>query len=128
MDLIKSWDNKQKLHMLPQTLEECFESIKNDFADYHKITKHSEKEISSLHMSAGMWIRNNYGLWNPEKTKLVEWFNENGIYHADDMSSIILKSFHRHLNNKDLNLDEQFNHYIKWWEKQGIDLSNQKTF
>jgi hypothetical protein len=43
---------------------------------------------------------------------LAQYFKkEIGITHPDDMSSIILLSFHRHLNGKELNLSTQVRIY-----------------
>ena len=49
------------------------------------------------------------------KTSLVKYFNELGIYHPDDISSIILTSFHRKLNNKSIDLAKQVESYKKYW-------------
>jgi hypothetical protein len=67
------------------------------------------------HMGLGMWMRNNWGLWK-ENTKLWQFFNQKGIFHADDMSGIIFESFWRYLNNKPINLNEQVSYYIKYWK------------
>jgi len=73
-----------------------------------------EKEaVVSAHNGFGRWIRNEWGLWS--EGKLKNWFLSMGIKHADDMSSIILTSYHRVRNNKEVNLEEQFDHYIEYW-------------
>jgi len=47
---------------------------------------------------------------------LCEYFTKLGLSHADDMAGVILTSYHRHLNEKDLNLDTQINHYMEFWK------------
>ena len=61
-----------------------------------------------------MWIRNNWGLWAGEG-ELYSWFKNNGINHPDDMSGIIIRSFHRFKHNIDINLEDQFNDSIEFY-------------
>lgn len=84
--------------------------------------------LSQLHMFFGMSLRNNWYLWwwkdhkyeswPDKKPLIVEWFNNVQIYHADDMSSIILTSAHRKYFEKPIQLDEQIKRYHKHWLKQ----------
>ena len=71
---------------------------------------------SIAHHGFGTMLRNELGLW--QENKLTKWFNNKNIHHADDMSSIILTSYHRKNNGKDIDLDEQVQYYIDYWEKQ----------
>jgi len=102
--------------MIPETLEQCFE-ILDTFKDTEWINYPEENALAEAHHSIGQWIRNNWGLWivGENTNKLKKWFIEKGVDHPDDISSIILTSYHRHKNNKDLKLEEQFNFYIDWW-------------
>jgi len=104
----------------PTNLSECFEQLDKIFsespdADDWKV-EDERKAIASSHHGLGQWIRNNWELWKEEST-LHQHFEKLGLHHADDMSGVILTSYHRHLNNKDLGLDEQINHYIDFWKK-----------
>jgi len=47
------------------------------------------------------------GLWT--KSDLRKFFEEKGIFHPDDMSGIILTSYHRRLNGKHIALSDQIN-------------------
>jgi hypothetical protein len=73
------------------------------------------KALGAAHHGFGTMIRNTLKLWY--NGSIVPFFNELGIYHADDMSGIILTSFHRKKNNIELELDKQIKHYIDYWEK-----------
>lgn len=83
---------------IPKNLEDCFEQI-NSFWNYStkiQVKTWEEKEfIGNVHLGFGMWIRNNWRLWGG--SRLSKYFNEMGIYHPDDMSGIILVSYHRYL-------------------------------
>lgn len=86
----------------------------NDKEDFK--SKDENDAVTELHMGTGQGIRNGWELWKG-KNSLVREFKSKGIFHPDDMSSIILTSFHRQLNNKDINLDEQVDYYKDYWKK-----------
>jgi hypothetical protein len=72
--------------------------------------------VAELHFGTGMSIRNNWGLWKG-KNKLSKFFKSKGVFHPDDISSIILTSFHRQLNGKPIDLDAQIEFYKSYWKK-----------
>ncbi len=72
-----------------------------------------DSTLAGLNHGAGMWLRNSYGLWN--RTCLVEHFWEMGIMHPDDMSAILLTSYHRFLNAQELEIPEQVEMYKLFW-------------
>jgi hypothetical protein len=107
---------------IPSNLSECFRQLDKimseaEDADWFKSAEEDEAVIQSHH-GLGRWIRNNWGLWSQD-TKLFEYFTNLGLHHPDDMSSVILTSYHRHLNDKKLSLDEQIKYYIEYWKNQG---------
>lgn len=122
---------------IPKNLEECFTELEDmlDPKDVFAIKNGKwedgdEKDEHGyynnmffghwLHMQLGMWLRNNWGLWTGGQ--LRDWFNEKGIWHADDMSGIILESFRRRLNLQPILLESQIEHYQKFWDDRGVDV------
>jgi hypothetical protein len=117
----------------PISLEHCFTILDTILKD--KILFKNTLESNAMAMShhgVGRYLRNNWFLWwSPElaaeakdqgypqeKPAIVRYFNEQlNITHADDMSGIILTSYHRHLNKVDLKLDEQIKKYKEHWER-----------
>ena len=101
---------------IPETLEECYKVLDElNPEDFQEWLRLNEKEaIAISHHGLGTWVRNNWGLWSG-KSELFKWFKYNKIDHPDDMSSIILTSYHRYKNNKDIKLQEQFAKYIEFW-------------
>lgn len=101
------------------------ESIEDSRIVFDKNFSEEDKEVlkkgwSQTHFGFGMWLRNNWGLWEQDETKknsLVKEFNALGLYHADDLSSVLLESYHRYLNNEPINLKEQVKLYRDYWEK-----------
>ena len=105
----------------PQTIDEAVSKVLTIINN-----KSLKEEDSSLfHHIAGRWIRNNWGLWNINDP-LHKEFNAIGIFHADDMSGIILETAHRILNGFPINLVGQVNHYKAHWTKMGCDMKGNK--
>lgn len=104
-----------------RNLDECMDWVKSYMCSGEKGDEHlkdwllkSENEgLLMFHHGFGTFIRNTLKLWHDGPA--VRWFNENGIYHADDMSSIIFKSLHRRENGNDIKLDEQIKRYRDYW-------------
>lgn len=111
-----------RMKRVPKNLEECFLILEQvlDEETIKQFKAMEEKDMmATTHHSLGRWFRNNYGLWN-NKSVLCIWFKEEfGIVHADDISGIILTSFHRKLNAKEINVEEQVQYYKNWWEGRG---------
>lgn len=108
--------NDEQIITVPNTLEEAFQEL-NNAEGISIFANETEDDIIGYHHSLGRVLRNEWGLWGGTNA-LCKFFNSVGIKHADDMSSIILTSFHRYLNNKEIKLDEQLLYYWKFWYEQ----------
>jgi hypothetical protein len=121
------WKNEDKIRFttdtlrgtyIPKDIEDCFTQINLFWADStkQKMKNLTENEFSGrLHHGFGMWMRNNWQLWGG--SRLSKYFNDKGIFHPDDMSGIILDSYHRTLNRKEIKLEDQVKYYQDYWEK-----------
>jgi hypothetical protein len=107
---------KYASNYVPKDLNEALEFLYCNSPDKEKNKFRSLKEenLFEYHFGAGLSIRNSWGLWQGNN-ELVKSFNKIGIHHPDDMSAIILKSFHRKLNNKDIDLNGQVKFYKDYW-------------
>lgn len=103
---------------IPKDLDDCFKTLVKLFSpeEIEKVKNKTEENMNSYHHGTGRWLRNEWGLW--QESKLVKWFNEKGVYHADDMSGIILASFWREINSEPIKLDEQIKHYQDYWAEK----------
>jgi len=93
---------------VPSNLDEAIKVLASTFGkDQLKVLKAlTEKEvIPTGHFTLGIALRNCWGLWC--QSKLGKYFERLGIDDPDDMSSIILLSLWRHMNNKPILLNEQ---------------------
>jgi hypothetical protein len=101
---------------VPKDLNGCFSALETLLSEESKlqILNMEESEIFSLHFGLGMWIRNNWGLW--KGSDLSVWFNDRGIYHPDDMSGIILRSYWLQMHGKPLEFEAQIQYYRDYWD------------
>lgn len=88
--------------MIPKNLNEAIKEL-------DKFVSGKNTELN------GMGIRNSWGLWG--ESDLSMWFYNYNIFHADDMSSIIIESYRRMVNSIPIDLDEQISIYHNHWRK-----------
>jgi hypothetical protein len=92
----------------PKTLEDTFVFLDqkfNDTATYNLMVLPEDVVVSRLQFPFGMWIRNNWGLW--KKSDLKSFFEKEGIYHPEAMTTIIFTSYYRYLHNDSIDLKGQ---------------------
>lgn len=109
---------------IPKDLGECFIELEKQWSkdDVEVFKNRMEEDLPLYHFNVGMWIRNNWGLWG--NSDLAEFFRNGGIFHADDMSAIVLTSFHRYLNKRDIKIVEQVEYFWQYWDKTPGDVSD----
>ncbi len=113
--------------MIPKNLGECFDELKKwgegDSSELLEFKATPEKDVrATYHHNLGRNIRNEWGLW--KKSDLFKYFENMGLHHPDDISGVILITFHRHLNGKELQLAEEIQVYKKYWQdlkEKGIE-------
>lgn len=105
---------------IPKDLFDCFkeldkameEEVREEFMAY------SDEEVDKrTHGSLGVWIKHRWQLENG--SRLAQYFNKMQVPHPEYMVGIIIQSYHRQLNKRDLQLKEQVERFRKLWnEKQ----------
>jgi hypothetical protein len=111
--------SKKELNYKPRDLKESVAQLHKIHHDStkQKIRGMSESEfLSGAHFGLGMWMRNQWGLWGHKS--LADYFNSIGIFHPDDMSSIILISYYRDLTGQPWDVNNQVKYYQDYWKKQ----------
>ena len=100
---------------IPTNLEECFEELNEIFGERVDSFKETDEKTASVrcHHALGRKLRNSWGLW--KGSDLKDYFKDMGLLHADDMSSIIITSYHRSLNGKPIDLEGQVQYYKDYW-------------
>ena len=86
---------------IPKDLDDAFLELLR-LSDTASITrfKLGDEEIVSkkLHFGLGKWMIINWGFY--DGSRLSHKLKEKGIHHPDDMAQFIIRSFHRHLNQR----------------------------
>ncbi len=114
----------------PKNLTEAIDHIVSNTSidELDFIIENDENKLMGMyHHGMGTGLRNNWKLWwSPEnsygvsKPAIVEYFNDLGIYHADDMSGIILTSAIRKIKGRGIDLLSQVEEAIKFWKDEGF--------
>lgn len=102
---------------IPKDLEECFVELDKMLPDSTKESMQilTEDEFTAdMHMTQGLWIRNNWGLRNG--SRLSAYFYDLGVYNADDMTGIIFTSYYRNSTGAEINLEKQVAYYQNYWK------------
>jgi hypothetical protein len=103
---------------LPKNLDEAVLYFQQKWTkkELDKFKNKSEKDaVTELHFGTGQWIRNSW-IYDNRDTALTNYFHSLGVFHPDDISSIILTSLHRTINKKDIELNKQVEHYQAYWK------------
>jgi len=104
---------------VPNTLSQAFAALDQQLGSQQQeaFKNTSEAEaVAKAHMSLGLYIRN---VWfRSGQSKLTGQLHALGARSLDDMSSVVLTSYWRHLNGKPLKVEEQCACYAKWWQEQ----------
>src|SRR5690606_9297232 len=98
---------------------------KNNLDEFAK--KEESKALVDIHFGYGMTLRNE--IRSDKDSVLLKYFNSKGIFHLDDMSSIVFKTLHRKHNSKKIDLEKQIQEKIKFWEPYiDCEKDNAKRF
>lgn len=102
----------------PRNLDECLvELLKISSSLKEEIRQISEEGFLSAFCNMfGRNIQNSWGLWTNSDLRL--WFFSQGVYHADDMSSIIMVSFYRYLRDIPIDLPGQIAGCDACWKEK----------
>jgi hypothetical protein len=104
---------------IPDTMEEAYRfldaKLPPDQRERFKQMTESEV-VASTHFGLGMTIRNYW--FRSGKSALPEFLYSLGARDLDDLSSMVLTSYWRYLNNKPIELEKQGAFYKRWWEEQ----------
>jgi hypothetical protein len=117
-------ESKVPLLEIPTDLEDCFRILK-EWAGPEDIEEFKKSNPVEYHHSMGRLLRNEWRLWhNPEggiqETGIHKYMVELGLHHADDMSGLILESFHKHLHGLPLDVEGQVAKYKEYWAEQEL--------
>lgn len=113
---------------VPDTLPQAFAALDQQLSSQQRDAFKNAPEATAVvraHMSLGLYIRN---VWfRSGHSKLPGQLHALGAQSLDDMSSVVLTSYWRHLNGKPLQVEKQCACYAKWWREQLLLESSAKA-
>ena len=113
---------------IPNTLPQAFAALDHQLSLQQRDAFKNAPESTAVvraHMSLGLYIRN---AWlRSGHSELPGQLHALGAQSLDDMSSVVLTSYWRHLNGKPLKVEEQCACYAKWWREQLLLESSAKA-
>ena len=112
---------------IPANLGDAFDELQrlSTPADLEKFKLADEQTVrDKLHFGLGRWMIYNWGFY--QGSRLSHYLKELGLEHPDDMAKFLLVSFHRHLNDQPLNIEEQIDYYAKLREQERLDREKSK--
>lgn len=105
----------------PTNLREALIALDKKLSKEDKIIMQlrTEQEVlTCTHHTLGRQLRNDWGLWETKKSQLYYWFKLWGVWHADDMSSVIITSYCRRIKGQPIRLKEQVRKHSEYWAAQ----------
>jgi hypothetical protein len=104
---------------MPRDLDDAINLLLSAISTNEEIQEF--KDPTGLHFGFGMWLRNNWSLWDKE-SHLVRWFVTNfGLVHADDISSIILEGVAARLEGEEFDPRATADRFKEHWLNYGKD-------
>ena len=117
----KNTDMKIDLDSVPRNLDEAVDAIVAGISDEEREFIRTREQDYSTHFGVGMYLRNNWSLWEPE-CPLNRWFVEHlGIMHADDISGTIFAAVWAKVRGESFDPAAHAETYKKHWRERGID-------
>ena len=96
-----------------------------DYQSQIRNWKEKESVYKTKH-SLGLVLRHDWELWNG--SRLSAYFNSIGIFNPNDMSEIVIRTYHRYLNGQPLLIGDLVKEHIQKWEDlKGIDVEEDEN-
>ena len=90
---------------IPADLSECFIELNKKISREAKVNfKALDEETAAKksYFGLGRWIWHNWSFY--EGSRLTVYLNKVGVNHPEDMAQLIIITYHRYLNKKDLDV------------------------
>lgn len=87
--------------------------------DFDKFVAADNRNVAAWHHTVGRSLRNSKSLWGDND--LTAEFKSIGIWHADDMSAVLLHAVHRIMNRRPVNVKSLIEEFNAHWRMMGVD-------
>lgn len=99
---------------IPQDLTDAYVQLNKLISDESKKKFKNASEddaVHKLHFSLGRWMAHNWGFYGG--SRLSHFLNTLGLKDPDDMTTFIIRTYHRNLNKKPLDAEKLINELIQ---------------
>jgi hypothetical protein len=113
---------------VPMTVDEAVKLIVDGLTDAEKASI-AQHDPATLHFSLGMYLRNNWSMWERDTPLSQDFQQRFKLYgHGDDISGMILKSVWATVRGDDVAATQQkeAEFYREHWQAQGLDPATGK--
>jgi hypothetical protein len=107
---------------IPKNLDDAMLQLDKQISEESKKSIRSIPEDSAcmvLHRRLGLWMINNWGFY--EGSRLSHYLRSAGVSYPDDMADFLILAYHRHLNQKPIELKELAKFYRETRKKEHLD-------
>jgi hypothetical protein len=103
---------------IPKDLDDAFAELNrlSDQAGIEKFKNAPESSVAQSHFGLQKWVELNWGL--EEGSRISHYLKQKGISKPEDMSNVIVITYHRFLNGKPLMLEEEIARINKRLEEE----------
>lgn len=104
---------------IPRDLYDCFRELDKamDLKAKETFMAYSDEEVDpKTHGTLGLWIKTRWQMM--EGSRIWEYFRKMGIPHPEYAVGIIIQTYHRKLNNRDLEVKALVKKFKANWEKK----------
>lgn len=113
---------------IPKSIEKCFEILDKTLPQDEKLLVKTLPEDSIYFHKEFQYGADFFHAWKIyDGSKLTKYFNEKGLFNSNDIYETILISYHRYLNKKEINLEQQIAKYNAILEKEA-SVNFEKNF
>lgn len=108
---------------IPKSMEDAFSRL-NKLSPEEAIAKFKNAEevevCRKLHFGLGRWMIVNWNFY--DGSRFAHYLKGKGLLHPDDMAQFVLRTYHRHLNDKPLNEKEIIDFFAKQRKQKADEL------
>jgi hypothetical protein len=112
---------------IPEDLNDAFNELSrlSSDADIEKFREADEDVVrDKLHFGLGRWMIHNWGFY--QGSRLSHYLKGLGLEHPDDMAKFLVVSYHRHLNDEPLRIEEQVAVYKEYRDRERLKREQEK--
>jgi hypothetical protein len=110
---------------IPKNLEQCFNLFNRTMTEKEKFLIKTLSE-DSLYYNTEIGYETDFSFWLDKKSSLTQYFNKKGLLFHFEIYETILVSYHRYLNNCEINLAEQITKYIDKRRQESLEYRQKR--